>query len=202
MADEMTTNPRKSYLDKLADSMRQATDIPSEEQAWLRQRLTPISLKKHEHFLSAGEIPRRIGFNLKGLLRLYYIDREGNEVNKHFCTEHTMAISYSAFLQQEASNIFIQALEETDLLVLGHDTYLELLDRHPCWQKAARRLADMLYILKEKREYELLMHSAQERYLLFRKDYPALEQRLNQYQIASYLGVTPESLSRIRANLK
>ena len=198
----MTEYQKKSYLQQLADTRRLATDIPPEEQAWLRQQLTPVTLEKQAHFLRAGEIPRRIGFNLHGLMRLYYIDRDGNEVNKHFCTEQTLAISYSAFLEQAASKIFIQALEDTRLLVLEHDIYLALLDRHPCWQKAARQLSEMLYILKEKREFELLMYSAKERYLLFREEYAALDQRLNQYHIASYLGITPESLSRIRANLR
>ena len=68
-----------------------------------------------------------------------------------------------------------------------------------CWQIVARKLAEMVFILKEKREAELLLSDAQERYQQFLADYPNLEKHIAQYHIASYLGITPESLSRIRA---
>jgi CRP-like cAMP-binding protein len=160
-----------------------------------------LTVKKDEFFLRAGEIPHYIGFNVSGLLRLYYIDYNGIETNKHFCFENTLVISYSAFLLRGESKLFIQALEDTQLFVIDHATYSELLNSHIGWQIAARKLAEMLFILKEKRESELLINTAQERYLQFLEDYPNLEQRLNQYHIASYLGITPESLSRIRSTL-
>jgi len=193
---------KSNYINRLADSMKFADDIPKEEQGKLLKRLRPIIVKKGAYFLRAGEIPQRIGFNVSGLLRLFYIDPNGKEIIKHFCVENTLAISYSAFLLREASKLYIQALEDTKLLVIDHAGYRELLDSHVCWQIAARKLAELLYILKEKKESELLLNSAQERYLQFLEDYPNIEQRLNQYHIASYLAITPESLSRIRSNLK
>lgn len=191
-----------NYINRLADSMKFADSVPKEEQDKLSKRLRPIIIKRGAFFLRAGEIPQRIGFNISGLLRLFYIDPNGKEIIKHFCVENTLAISYSAFLLREASKLYIQALEDTKLLVIDYAAYRELLDGHVCWHIAARRLAELLYILKEKRESDLLLNSAQERYLQFLKDYPGIEQRLNQYHIASYLAITPESLSRIRSHLK
>ena len=190
------------YLNRLTGGMNFITGIPEEEQGKLQKLLKSVSVKKGDYFLMAGEIPNQIGFIVSGLLRLFYIDNSGAQINKHFCLENTMAISYSAFLLREESKLYIQALEDSELYVIDYDTYKQLIESHICWEIVARKLAEMLFILKEKKESELLLNSAQERYLTFLKDYPNLEKRLNQYHIASYLGITPESLSRIRSNLR
>jgi CRP-like cAMP-binding protein len=193
---------KSNYLSKLGNSMDPSAGIPEDQIDRLLKRAKTITIEKNGYFLREGEIPNRIGFNLSGLLRLYYIDVNGKEVIKHFCIENTLAISYSAFLQREESKFYIQALEDTRLLTVDYKAYCELLNSHTCWQVVARKLAEVVFILKEKREAELLLYSAQERYLRFLEDYPNLEKRLNQYHLASYLGITPESLSRIRSNLK
>lgn len=191
-----------SYVNKLADMMGFASSIPREERRRFFQRKKTITLAKDEYFLMAGDVPEYIGFVRSGLLRLFYINSDGVEVNKHFCVERTLAISYSAFLLREESKFYIQALEDTRLLAIDYQTYLDLLNGHVCWQVVARKLAQLLFILKEKRESEFLLHDARQRYLQFLQDYPGLENRLSQYHIASYVGITPESLSRIRADLK
>jgi CRP-like cAMP-binding protein len=193
---------QSNYLKKLVESMNFAQDIPKEEAVKLMERKKEKTLKANEFFLMAGDVPRYIGYVISGLLRLYYIDAEGKDVTKHFCPENTLAISYSAFLQREESRFFIQALEDTRMYLFDYQTYSDLLKGHVCWQIAAKKLAEMLFIIKEKREAELLLQNAQERYLRFLEDYPDLEKRLNQYHIASYLNITPESLSRIRSNIK
>jgi len=191
----------RPFISRLAAGMRFADDLPQEELERAKELVSTVRVAKGDFFLRAGEVPRRIGFNLEGLLRFYYLDREGSEHNKHFCVEQTCAISYSAFHQQTGAPLFIQSLEDTTLLVIQREAYVELLARHPGWQIAARKFAEMLFILKERREVELLQLGAAERYARFREDYPGLEQRVNQYQVASYLGVTAESLSRIRRGL-
>lgn len=193
---------QSNYLKKLGDSMSFVADIPREEQENLLKRLTSITVKKNEYFLRAGDVPKRIGFNVSGLMRLFYIDDNGTEFTKHFCMENTLAISFSAFLLREESKFSIQAIEDTKLLTINYEIYREIMDSHVCWQIVSRKLAELLYIIKEKREYELLMNSAEKRYLQFLEDYPNLEGRLNNYHIASYLGITPESLSRIRTSLR
>ena len=193
---------KQDYLSELVDTMNFAADIPKEERRRILKRKKVITLEKGEYFLMAGDVPQYIGFVISGLLRLFYIDSDGVEINKHFCVENTLAISYSAFLQREESKFYIQALEDTKLLAIDYETYVDLLDSHICWQIVARKLAQMLFILKEKRESEFLLSDARQRYLQFLEDYPNLESRLSQYHIASYLGITPESLSRIRSGLK
>lgn len=191
-----------NYLKTLGDAMNFPEGVPAGEAEKLFAGKMEKRLKAHEFLLQAGEVPRYIGYVVSGLLRLYYIDAEGKDSTKHFAPEGTLAISYSAFLQRTESRFFIQALEDTHLYLIDYRTYQNLLHGHPCWQTVARKLANLLFILKEKREAELLLQSAQERYQQFRNDFPDIEQRVHQYHIASYLGITPESLSRIRADLK
>jgi CRP-like cAMP-binding protein len=188
----------KSLLDRLADSLGLADGIPEAELERLSGRAIPRELAKGDYFLRAGEVPDRVGLLRSGLLRLFCLDCEGKEYTKHFVTEGTLAISYSAFLLGEPSRFSIQALEDASLLVVDRATYRELLSGHPCWQAAARKLAEMLFISLEKRGLELLSLDAEERYRIFREDFPGLEGRISQYFIASYLGISPESLSRIR----
>jgi CRP-like cAMP-binding protein len=154
-----------NYLTALTDTMDFAADIPKEELCRLLKRKRTITLAKNEYFLMAGDVPKYIGFVRSGLLRLFYIDVDGVEANKHFCLENTLAISYSAFLQREESRFYIQALEDTELLAIDHRTYRDLLDSHICWQIVARKLAEMLFILKEKSEFEFLLveHAHQQR---------------------------------------
>ncbi len=166
----------------------------------LRKKI--VYLRKNEFFLQAGDIPDRLGYNVSGLLRLFYIDDSGKEINKHFCMENTVAVAYGPFLRREESEISIQALEDTKLLVIDHKTYDDLLSGHVCWQTVARKMAEFIFMLGQKRESEFLLIDAEERYLQFLRDYPNLISRISQYHIASYLGITPESLSRIRAGLK
>lgn len=177
-------------------------EIPKDELLILLKNSKTIVLNKGDNFLKEGDIPRKIGFVSSGILRLFYIDKSGKDVTKHFCPEHTLAISYSGFIQQQPSKFYIQALEKTKLRTIDKSTYDYLLDRNSCWQKAARKLAEIVFFLKEKREAEFLLDDAQARYLQFIKDYPNLINRIKHHYVASFLGVTPESLSRIRANLK
>lgn len=176
--------------------------IPRNELVKIHNLLKCVQLKKDDYFLRAGEIPNRIGFNVLGLLRLFYIDSKGKDITKHFCIEKSLAISYSAFIKREPSKFSIQALEDSKLLTLTYDDYINLLNSHTCWQIAAKKLAELIFIIKENREAELLLLDANSRYQKFIKDFPNLLNRIPQYYIASYLNITPESLSRIRANFR
>ena len=192
----------KDPIEKTLANLDTLKDIPRDEIIKLHRLLKPINLKKDEYFLRAGEIPKRIGFNVSGLLRLFYIDHAGKDITKHFCIEQSLAISYSAFIKREPSKFSIQAIEDTKLLTFTYEDYIQLLNSNICWQIAARKLAELIFILKENREAELLLMDAHGRYHSFINDFPNLLNRIPQYYIASYLRITPESLSRIRANFK
>ena len=184
--------------EQLHQVIRSFTAIPEAEWTKARQLFQPVVLQKGSFFVRAGEVPKSLGFVVSGLLRLFYIDDDGAEFNKSFSAENGFVAAYSGLLLQEPSRLFVDALEDSELLVADYAAYQVLAEGHPCWQIINRKIAENLFIKKEKRESELLLDSATTRYMRFRAEYPALVDRLKQYHIASYLGITPVALSRIR----
>ncbi|XGV99827.1 MAG: Crp/Fnr family transcriptional regulator [Leptolyngbya sp. BL-A-14] len=160
------------------------------------------TLSRGEFFIRAGDVPQTIGFVISGILRLYYVDADGNESTKSFCAENSFVAAYSALLLKQPSRLFIQALEDAKLLIANYSAYRSLSESQMSLQQLNCKIAEALFIKKERRESALLLDDAKTRYLDFLEEYPGLEARLKQHHIASYLGMSPVTLSRIRAQLK
>ena len=171
---------------------------PDEELKVFLGLLRSRSLEAGEYFVRAGEQSTELAFINSGLLRFFYQTEDGKESNKSFITENQFAAAYSAFLTDKPARFNIQALEPSHLLVAELQSIVDLFARHQCWEKLGRIMAEQVYIKKETREAEFLLDDAETRYHNFQKNYPGLEDRLAQYHIASYLGITPVMLSRIR----
>lgn len=157
---------------------------------------------KGQHFIYAGDIPEYMGFNLNGIFRLYYIDNEGNELTKGFSTSGKFVVSYSALVQKRPSYFYIEAVVDTDILKFKYSEWQKLINADIRWYPFLYKLVESVYIMKELREKAFLLDDATTRYLNFRKEYPDLEKKIKLYQIASFIGITPETLSRIRKKLK
>lgn len=183
-------------------SLRALADVPETELAKLLALCRPAALRRGEHLLRAGETPHSLAFVEAGLLRLYYLDADGREFTKSFCAEGEVIAAYSALLLGQPSRLFIEALEDARLLVIDYRAYQELAAGHLCWGAVNQRRAEALFIKKEQREAALLLDDAETRYQQFLADHPGLEARVRQHHIASYLGITPVALSRIRARLR
>ncbi len=186
----------------LHDGLAQYSRIPAEEFQKLIRFATIRHLTKREHYLRAGDKPNNFGFVVSGILRLYYATEDGKEFNKSFCGEGDFVGAYSALLENRESRLTIQALTDTTLLLISYNGYVKLLEHHTCWQTLSRKLAEKLFIKKEQKESQFLIDSAEQRYHTFLKEFPGLEKRIRQHHIASYLGITPVALSRIRAKSK
>jgi CRP-like cAMP-binding protein len=166
------------------------------------RRASRLRLPKGGRFLRAGEVPPSLGYVVRGLLRLHYIDPDGRDITKHFCEEGTLAVAYGAFIRQEPSPLFIEAIEESELLVVGKAEYDGLVSSGPGWKAFAKALSDRIVDIMVDREASFLSMRARERYLAFARERPGILERAPHYMIASYLGITPESLSRIRSSLR
>jgi CRP-like cAMP-binding protein len=175
---------------------------PEHEWQRFKQLFASRTLGKGEYFIRAGEVSEYSAFINAGLVRFFYQAPQGQEFNKSFVYENQFMGAYSAFLTQSQARFNIQALEECHLLVANTRHMVDLFDKHLCWEKLGRILAEQLYIKKEQREAEFLLDDAETRYCNFLHRYPGLEHRLAQYHIASYLGITPVALSRIRNKIK
>lgn len=190
------------YLKSFVDALEGIIDIPRSEMEKIPRLFQPHHFRSGDFFVHAGDIPTQLGFVVKGLFRLYYLTLDGVEFTKSFCTENEFLGAYSAFLRQEECRLYIEALEDSTMLLIDYAALHTLFSSHPCWMTLRCYIAEQLFIKKERRESELLLDDAQTRYLKFLAEYPNLESRLKQYQIANYIGITPISLSRIRSQLK
>lgn len=152
-------------------------------------------------FIRAGQIPQKFAIVLEGLFRYYYLDKMGNEFTKGFIKPPIVLSSYSAMLHQTSSYFFVQALEPSVILEIPYDRWLTLQEEHNYWDKFLIQALQKGYSIKEKRERELLLLDAEARYKIFLEEFSDIENRLSLQMIASYLGIKPETLSRIRKKM-
>lgn len=155
------------------------------------------TIEKDDYFLKMDEALVDIGFVGKGVFRYYYIDLYGDDITKYFCYEDDFVMSFTAFTTG-TSTFYIQALEDCEILCIKCDDLRHLMDKNPKWLQIYTRLLENSYLIKEQREADFLFYNATERYQRFVKQHPYLVNRLQQQHIASYLGITPVSLSRIK----
>jgi len=190
------------YFKQLSQALRNYYYIPDKELDKISRLFYPCRIKKGEFFVRSGFMADSIGFILSGLLRYYYADRNGVEYTKAFAAENDFAVSYASMLLKKPSAFSIEALENTEMLCIRYSDWEKLLETVPCWNIVARKIMEKVYIMKQLRESELLLEDAQSRYIHFMEQYPLLHKRLKQHYIASYLGISPVSLSRIRKKMR
>lgn len=182
------------YLqDRLAISAAQADEAVS----CLKTR----SFKKGELVLSAGDLKSEIYFINTGLLRCYSIDEKGKEHIIQFAPENWMMSERNSSVFNEPSYFYIDAIEDTEVVVVKKDFFPEIQHVVPEILQLNIRMLHNSIRFMQKRIDMLLSATAEERYLDFMKLYPNLTLRVPQWMIASYLGITPESLSRVRKDL-
>ena len=158
-----------------------------------------MQLTKNDYFAKEGEFSSKLAFVSNGVLRAFFRNKTGNEYNKTFFTPSNFVAAYSSITTKKKNLINIQCLTDCTLLVADFRQLTSLYKDYPKFESLARIIAEYKFSIKEKREIELVTLEAKERYKIFKKDHPNLEILINQYHIASYLGITPTQLSRIRS---
>ncbi len=176
--------------------------LNEEEQAFFLSLLKFRKLRKRQYFLQEGDVSKHEAFILKGCLRTYEVDENGNEHILSFATEDWWVGDLYSFFTGLPSSYNIDALEATEIVYLDHATQELLYEKIPKFERYFRLLIQNAFIATQRRVISSISKPAEDRYLEFLEKYPLLDQRIPQHQIASYLGITPESLSRIRKQLQ
>ncbi len=186
----------------IAQIIAEYTGLPEKEAGEMFAISHLQTLPKGAFFIRAGEQPQKLGLVLKGLFRYLYIDREGNEYTKSFLPEGNFLTAYSSMIKGEGSYFFIEALEDSEILVFSYADWHNLRAAGTVWKDFLLVQLERAFMMKEQRERDLLLFDAETRYLNFTRDFPGLITRIKQHQVASYLGIKPESLSRIKKNIE
>ena len=159
------------------------------------------TISKGGAFIRAGETPKDIGIVIDGLFRYFYIDEDGKDFTKAFSGSGKILISYSAILQNRPSHFSIEALSNSKILTFNYKAFLSMMEKDIHWYPLAFKLIESVYVMKELREKSFLLDDATTRYKEFQEHYAEVENQIKLYHVASYLGITPEALSRIRKKM-
>lgn len=160
---------------------------------------SPMDLPTRHILTHQGEMATHIYFVIDGLCHACYLTGDGKQFSKEFYWEHDWIIGFESVIKEQPSPYLLETLTPATLLCLPIEAFQTWREHaHPLYLK----LLETQLMHKENKERFMLLHSPEERYELFCQHYPDLEQRITDYQIAAYLGITHISLSRIKKRLK
>lgn len=198
--------PEQQLEDFLFSELEKYGDIPVEEkrasQLMLQGYAKTRTLEKGEKFVSQGDLPKDMAFICTGIFRVFCLSESGEDKTLAFRRPGQFLSAYSPFINHKETWYSIEALADSQIIYFSLDYYANFFGGHPCWETVVKNYIIALFIEKEDRERSFLLEDATTRYLNFKKTYPEIENEISQYYIASYLGISPVSLSRIRTELK
>jgi len=160
-----------------------------------------LHLRKGDYFSAAGKIPKQVGFVTHGVIRGYYYDSRGEEITRCFISENSIAVDYVNFEDNAVSSEYLQACTDCTLLVFSKQGWEELTQAIAGWNNIKNRMVQKCMYQKSRRG-PVISQDAATRYVEFLENYPQLINRIPLAYVASYLGVTPQSLSRIRRSIR
>lgn len=191
-ANEMSMN-----YENIIKEFKKVVPFKQAEFDLFAEKLSIFKLKKNEIWEKSGKISLIMGFVNSGILRQYYL-KDGNEFTDCFYAENEFIGNYISYLSKEPSHITTVALEPCELLVIPFAELEKLYEVMPVAAQFAKKIGEQKLFRLNKRNSSLLMDSPEERYYKLLEEKPDLHKRVPQYLIAQYLGIRPESLSRIR----
>jgi CRP-like cAMP-binding protein len=188
-------------FDSILKNISRHIQLTKKETAQFTAVLKIKNLRKRQYLLQAGDVCRFENFVSKGLLRAYTIDDKGAEHILMLAAEDWWISDLFSFLSNTPSGMHIDALEDSEIISIEKPDLEKLYIEIPKLERLMRILFQKAFVAQQQRILTSISQSAEERYTSFVKKYPSLEQRIPQTQIASYLGITPETLSRVRKQL-
>lgn len=183
---------------QISQYVKTCVALSQEQQGFFNKILEHKIISPKTFLLREGEICQFEAFIIKGCIKTYFIDKNGFEVILTFATENWWISDITSFHEQKPSKMFIETIEETELLILTPQTKQALLSHIPALERMFRLMVQRHLGAYQERLFSNIALSAEERYDMFLKKFPDLPQRIPQHLIAAYLGISAEFLSRIR----
>lgn len=175
--------------------------LTAEELNFFHSLLKHRKVRKKNFLLQEGDICDFEAFVLKGCIRSYYLDKDGVETILLFAVEGWWVSDLTSFSEQKPSNLFIETIEDCELLSIDYKNKNRLFEKIPAFERMFRIMVQRSLGVLQQRFYASVSQTAEERYLAFMEKYPLIAQRVPQHQIARYIGVSPEFLSKVRSTM-
>lgn len=169
--------------------------------AWISSQAVERRFKAGAYFAEAGRVAQEIGFVVNGVFRVCYFDKDGHDVTKYFLEENNFVVDLHSYQHQLPSTEYVQAVTEAHVLVFSAHAWQSFAATIVDWHKAESKFISKALLEKVRRLSPLVNEKATERYRHFLEEFPGLANRVPLSCLASYIGVTPQSLSRIRNRL-
>jgi CRP-like cAMP-binding protein len=167
----------------------------------LEERLVERAIKRKQFILQEGDVCKHYTFVVQGCFKMYKVDNNGNEHNLQFSIEDGWIGDLGSFYSEIKSELYIEAMEPSVIFQIVKEDLLYLFLHYPKFNVKFKVLVENAYIRLQKRVLQNISSTAEERYIDFMATYPNLFNRISNVQIASYLGITPEFLSKIRKEI-
>ena len=180
--------------------IQQFVEISDEQIVSFIKATTKVTYKKGDYFSIPDKPSSFMGLVIKGLFRAYVFDKENREVILDFMGENNIVSSFGGIILNQFIPIYIQALEDSDIYIISRDDFIKLWENDTKWKEFLQKQAESVSLVSRQRYISLLVDDAKTRYLKFLNDYKPFENRIKLGYIASYLGITSETLSRIRSS--
>lgn len=187
-------------MEELIEYILQFGNLNKQQIALIKSNVTETELRKDEYFSEAGKIPRQVGFIVEGVIRGCYYNNKGEEITRCFIPENNLVVDYPNFEADLISSEYLQASTNCKLIVFPKQNWDELSGIIVGWDNIKNKMVQKC-LYQKSRKSPVISQDATTRYLEFLDNYPTLANRVALSHIASYLGVTQQSLSRIRKNL-
>jgi CRP-like cAMP-binding protein len=185
----------------LIDYIKKYISLTDDDVDYLIDKLSYRKYLKGQYILQQGDISKTECFIVKGCTKMFYMDEAGQEHIIMFSIEDWWTSDLGSFISQTPSDFNVQCIEDTELIQFSHDTIEAIFENIPKMERFFRKIVEKAFVASQKRIIRNFSLTAKERYLVFRENYPTMEQRIPQYMIASYLGITKEFLSKIKSQL-
>lgn len=188
-------------INNLIAHFDQYLPLDEKEREELSNRVLEKNIKRRQFILQEGDVCRHYNFVISGLFKMYSVDKSGTEHNIQFASENEWIVDIGSFHSEKESRLYIEAIEPSVILQIEKSNLLYLYTHYPKFDRNFRVIIEDKFIELENRVLQNISSTAEERYQAFLEQYPKLSNRIPNTQIASYLGITPEFLSKIRNNI-
>lgn len=190
-----------SNYQNILNNIKRYVSLTEDDEQQFSAIVRTTTIKRRQFIVQPNFICTHQTYVLKGTLRSYFVNEEGIEHTIQFAIEDWFISDFNSYLNQEPASLFVEALENSIVQQIAYEDVEKLCDNNPKFERFFRLVAQKSFAFSQRRVLSNLGKSAEERYLEFYNLYPSIVQRVPQYALASYLGMSPEFLSKIRKRL-